>query len=325
MDQIHHHFSGPISVLGANYQSHYVPAEKPYAVYDYVYEGPLPAVAQLIGTMLTGKVNGEGNMVFKGKAVYRMPNKDFMMDCDHCFIPEDMGELKGEPVLLGFVGDTIGMDKVVDAIYMEQEYADETDIKRLIDNASTAGLKVDLGENCNMQSVTGQFDVAPGEYKKREYFLAVKDEIALRVKIYSDGKSESPYIALSKMWHQIESWKEVGVTFDKIEMIPHEAYYQDQADELLELAKLYGKTKKRETQEILLNQLLRCVERIGKGRCLYEEYVMGMKDPEFDFFNNFEKDLQAAIDSGFASRDGDIIQFSPEVVRMASWKWVWKP
>jgi hypothetical protein len=52
---------------------------------------------------------------------------------------------------------------------------------------------------------------------------------------------------------------------------------------------------------------------------------MGMKDPEFDFFNNFEKDLQAAIDSGFASRDGDIIQFSPEVVRMASWKWVWKP
>ena len=36
MDQIHHHFSGPISVLGANYQSHYVPAEKPYAVYDYM-------------------------------------------------------------------------------------------------------------------------------------------------------------------------------------------------------------------------------------------------------------------------------------------------
>jgi hypothetical protein len=176
-----------------------------------------------------------------------------------------------------------------------------------------------------MQSVTGQFDVAPGEYKKREYFLAVKDEIALRVKIYSDGKSESPYIALSKMWHQIESWQEVGVTFDKIEMIPHEAYYQDQADELLELAKLYGETEKRETQEILLYKLLRCVERIGKGRCLYEEYVMGMKDPEFDFFNNFEKDLQAAIDSGFASRDGDIIQFSPEVVRMASWKWVWKP
>ena len=91
------------------------------------------------------------------------------------------------------------------------------------------------------------------------------------------------------------------------------------------MAKLYGETEKRETQEILLYKLLRCVERIGKGRCLYEEYVMGMKDPEFDFFNNFEKDLQAAIDSGFASRDGDIIQFSPEVVRMASWKWVWKP
>ena len=30
MDQIHNHYSGPITVQGANYQSHYVPAEKPF-------------------------------------------------------------------------------------------------------------------------------------------------------------------------------------------------------------------------------------------------------------------------------------------------------
>lgn len=93
MEQIHNHYSGPITVQGANYQSHYVPAEKPYAVYAFVWEGPIAEIAQLIGTMLVGKVNEEGNMVFDGKAVYRMVDKNGMLDFQHCFIPEDMGEL----------------------------------------------------------------------------------------------------------------------------------------------------------------------------------------------------------------------------------------
>lgn len=324
MDQIHHHYSGPITVQGANYQSHYVPAEKPYAVYYYVWDGPTPAVAQLIGTMLTGKVNEEDKMVFEGKAVYRMPDKHCMLDFEHCFIPEDMGELECDPVHLGFVGDTIGMKMVVEAIHMEQEYADETYVKRFIDNATLAGLKVDMGQNFNMQSVTGQLDFKPGDHSKLDYFLAVKDEIALWIKIYSEGKSESPYNVLHTLWRQIESWQEVGVTFESIKMQSKSADYQDQVDELLELAKLYGETRKKETQAVLLFQFLRCVEKIGKGRCLYHEYVKGMKELENSFYKYFDDDLQAAIDSGFASRDGDIIQFSPEVERMALWKWVWK-
>lgn len=325
MDQIHHHYSGPITVQGANYQSHYVPAEKPYAVYDYVWEGPSPAVAQLIGTMLTGKVNEEDKMVFEGKAVYRMPDKHYMLDFEHCFIPEDMGELECDPVFLGFIGDTIGMNKVVEAIHMEQEYSEESNVKRFINNATLAGLKVDMGEKFNMQSVTGILDFKPGDHKKFDYFLGVKDEIALWIKIYSEGKSESPYKVLPTLWHQIESWQEVGVTFESIKMQSKSAEYQDQVDELLELAKLYNETEKKETQTVLLYTLLQGVERIGKGRCVYEEYVKGMKDPDFDFINTYDDDLQAAIDSGFVTRDGDIIQFSPEVERMALWKWVWKP
>ena len=45
MEQIHNHYSGPITVQGANYQSHYVPAEKPYAVYAFVWEGPIAEIA----------------------------------------------------------------------------------------------------------------------------------------------------------------------------------------------------------------------------------------------------------------------------------------
>lgn len=50
MDQIHNHYHGPITVQGANFQSHYVPAEKPYAVYVYVWEGPTAAHARLMSS-----------------------------------------------------------------------------------------------------------------------------------------------------------------------------------------------------------------------------------------------------------------------------------
>ena len=80
MDKMQNFYSGPISVQGANYQSHYVPAEKPYAVYAYVMEGPFPAIAQLIGTMLTGKVNDKGKIEYKGKSVYRIPTRKEMME-----------------------------------------------------------------------------------------------------------------------------------------------------------------------------------------------------------------------------------------------------
>ena len=74
MNQIHNNYSGPITVKGTNHQSHYVPAEKPYAVYAYCWEGPTMAIAQLIGTMLTGNVDNDGKMKFDGKAVSRMPS-----------------------------------------------------------------------------------------------------------------------------------------------------------------------------------------------------------------------------------------------------------
>lgn len=76
MNQTNNQFSG--------FQSHYVPAEKPYAVYAYAWEGPTAAIAQLIGTMLVGKVNDDGKIEFEGKAVYRMPQKH-MLDFDHCY------------------------------------------------------------------------------------------------------------------------------------------------------------------------------------------------------------------------------------------------
>ena len=309
MEQIHNHYSGPITVQGANYQSHYVPAEKPYAVYAFVWEGPIAEIAQLIGTMLVGKVNEEGNMVFDGKAVYRMVDKNGMLDFQHCFIPEDMGELQNDPIHLGFVGDT-----------------DDIHVKRFFDNIQMAGLKVELGDDLKMQEVTGCIDVGINhDNGKREFFLGAKDEIALRVKIgNTDDKSEKSINAVSSLWYQIKNWQEVGVTFERIKMKDGDTKYQKMVDELVELAKLYGEYEKKQTSDSQLYNLLNCRDIIGKNRCFYDDFVMGMKKIYWDSYSDYDEDLQEAVSAGLVSREGNIIQFSSDLERMVTWQWKWK-
>lgn len=326
MEQIHNHYSGPITVQGANYQSHYVPAEKPYAVYAFVWDGPIAEIAQLIGTMLVGKVNEEGNMVFDGKPVYRMLDKSGMLDFQHCFIPEDMGELQNDPIHLGFVGDTIGRNKLVDVVWMGQSDADDIHVKRFFDNIQMAGLKVELGDDLKMQEVTGCIDVGINhDNGKREFFLGAKDEIALRVKIWnSDDISENSINAVSSLWSQIKNWQKVGISFERIVMKNGDTQYQNMVDKLVELAYLYGEYEKKQTSDNQLYHLLNCRDIIGKNRCFYDDFVMGMKKIHWDSYSGYDKDLQEAVSAGLVSREGNIIQFSSDLERMLTWQWKWK-
>ena len=326
MEQIHNHYSGPITVQGANYQSHYVPAEKPYAVYAFVWEGPIAEIAQLIGTMLVGKVNEEGNMVFDGKAVYRMVDKHRMLDFQHCFIPEDMGELENDPIHLGFVGDTVGRNELVNVVWMGLKDADDIHVKRFFDNIQMAGLKVELGDDLKMQEVTGCIDVGINhDNGKREFFLEAKDEIALRVKIWnSDDISENSINAVSSLWSQIKNWQKVGISFERIVMKNGDAKYQNMVDKLVKLAYLYGEYEKKQTSDGQLYNLLNCRDIIGKNRCFYDDFVMGMKKIHWDSYSGYDEDLQEAVSAGLVSREGNIIQFSSDLERMVTWQWKWK-
>lgn len=325
MDKIQNLYSGPVTVQGANIQSHYVPAEKPYAVYAYVWEGPQAAIAQLIGNILVGKVDEKGNIKFHNKAVYRMPQKS-MLDFDHCFVPHDMADMENDPIHIGFVGDTVGKDTLVGVIRMVQKFTESNSVVSFFNDMKRAGLNVEIGEESKMNEVTGfiesEYDDVQDNYY---YFLSAKKEIALRATIWtSDRESEKPYNVLSDLWKQINGWQEVGVTFEQIKMNAKVADYQDQVDELLNLARLYGECEKKQEDEIQVHKLLMCLDTIGKAKCNYKEYVKGMKKTWFSDYKGYDDDLESAIKQGFASRDGDIIQFSPEFERMASWKWVWK-
>lgn len=323
MNQIHNNYSGPITVKGANYQSHYVPAEKPYAVYAYCWEGPTMAIAQLIGTMLTGNVDNDGKMKFDGKAVYRMPCTS-MLDFKHCFIPEDMGPLVGTPIHLGFVGDTVGMDTLLKVITMELKYSTSLGVEDLIDNMRLAGLNVKLDNEYKLQDVTGCINIdviIELDSRTSYYVIAVEEGIALRIKLCEDGKNEKPQNVMCSLWAQIKNWKKIGVTFEHIHMTDKYADYQNQVDELLELTKLYGKYAKM-GDDYLLYKLLSCLVIIGKGSCFYDDFVMAMKKVIFDY-DGYDKDLQMGIKLGYVSRDGNIIKFLPDLERMANWKWKW--
>lgn len=326
MDQIHNHFTDSTIVQGANFQSHFIPAEKPYAVYSITWDGPTASIAQHIGTMLVGTVNDEGKLLFEGKAVYRMPGKQ-MLDFEHCFIPDDMGELVGDPYQLGFVGDTVGKEELVNVAWRALREAEYDNVDSLLENMQMAGLKVNLDKEYKIQDVKGFFDREYNNKKKKnDYFLCVNEEIAIRVKVWnSDGKSETAYRIITTLRKQMKKWQGLKVSFERIVMKDSNEFYQKQVDELLEMAKIFDKYEKLDTKDYLLYYLFDCRDIIGTGRFFYEDYKKAMKKLHLSSYSNYDKDLQWAIDAGLVTREGNIIQLSPEVERIASWKWEWKP
>ena len=129
---------------------------------------------------------------------------------------------------------------------------------------------------------------------------------------------------MSNLWYQIKKWQEVGATVESIKMKDGDADYQNLVDELVELAKLYGEYEKKQTSNGQLYKLLKCRDVIGTGRCLYDDFVMGLKKFYWDSYSDYDEDLEEAISAGLVSREGNIIQFTPDLERMATWQWKWK-
>lgn len=315
-----------MTIQGINIQSHYIPAEKPYAVYAFVWEGPIMAIAQLIGTMLVGKADEEGRVKFDGKAVYRMPEKRDMLDFQHCFVSGDTGVIENDPILLGFAGDVVGKDELVKAVRMELRDTDSQGIGSLLESMKLAGLKVQLGDECKMQDVSGGYFDGEYDHHTKGYnrFVVLADDIALRVKVWDcEGKSTSPRYVFSTLSSQMTEWERVGVTFERIRMSEKDADYQEQVDAMLELTRLYSKYEQKQGRRSQLFYLLSCREYIGTGRFLYDDFVMGMKKAWYDDFDRYDEDLEWAIGVGLIQREGNIIQFLPDLERMATWQWHW--
>ena len=300
--------------------SHYVPAEKPYAVYAFVRDNATTSIAQLIGTMLVGKQDEKGEIEFDGKAVYRMPSQRRMLDFEHCFIPDYMGKITNYPILLGFQGDTVGLEDLAKVIWMDLcDGEGETLPSHVAECMRMAGLNLEIPATTEPGMLAGSFDEG---YKEPDYFLAVSEGAPIRVQIWrSEGKSEAARYAINSLYYQIKGWQDMGVRIDGIKMSDEDEKYQPQVDELLELAQWYGRNLDDESK---LFMLLSCCEVLGTGRCLYDDYMKAMYKVHYDRYENMDTDLEWAVEKGFIHREGNILQFSPDIERAASWKWEWK-
>lgn len=324
MEQVTNHYHGSVTIEGSSAQSHYVPAEKPYAVYAYVWEGPNTAIAQLIGTMLVGKPDKEGNLEFDGKAVYRMPSNS-MLDFAHCFIPKDMGELEIDEIHLGFVGDTVGLEAVatvkrIDLVSADNRYSPES----IVSDMRCAGLKVEMPERTEFHTVDCDFSSCYDDhYKSNDYYLDVAEQAPIRVKIWeANGKKSSKgYCVFGSLQDQLEDWKKIGVFVFGLKTKGGDAFYQQQLDEIWELTKVYAGY---EDDDFHLDHLLRSRDTLGTGRCFYDDFINATKKAMYSDYQKADQDLQWAIGNGLATREGNIIQFSADVERMAEWQWHWK-
>ena len=241
------------------------------------------------------------------------------------FIPEDMGPIENEVLFLGFEGDTLHLEDVANVVWMDRHDADGLwRPVEIVESLQLAGMNVEIAENNELGMLSGFLDT---EYHRNtdscDYFLAVKKGAPVRVKVWEDGKSASAKAAISRMWHLIKLWQDIGVTFDGLTMCHDDVVYQEQVDELMELARMYGQYRN-EDDGYGLFSLLACREVLGTGRCFYDDYVKAMYKGMYDDYKHAERDLEWAVQNGLANRDGNVIQFSPEFERIASWKWILK-
>ena len=187
-----------------------------------------------------------------------------------------------------------------------------------------AGLKVEMPERTEFHTVDCDFSPEHKScYKRNDYYLDVEEGAPIRVKIWlaSSNKSNKGYRVFGSLQSQLEDWQKVGVFVFGLKTKGGDAFYQQQLDELWALTRVYDGY---EDDDRHLRRLLRYRDTLGTGRCFYDDFISAVKKVNWDDYEGGDEDLQWAIGKRLVTRDGNIIQFSADVERIAEWQWRWK-
>ena len=297
------------------FQSQFVPAEKPYNVYCFVWEGPYTAVAQLIGTMITGTIDENGIVKYTTNGVFRFPSNR-MLAFDHCFIEGHSGVLITDLIhQLGHVGDTVGLEALCEVSWMDQRDSDDCCyLKYLINMIKESGLTLDLD--------VSKLRVQKGSIK-REYLsemernvpcLVIHDQIALLVNLAATKSA-----IISKLARKLQDLEEIGIRDFRVQM--EDATQQACYDELIEVTKLYIShyEKPEGTRHCDILILLMAREAIGTNQCTPDEFCSVLSKDHY-----LPQEIEDYIESGLKNRlitqDGDVIRFCDDIERMISWE-----
>lgn len=335
-EKTENNYYGSVTVQGASMQGIFVPAIQPYAVYAFVWEGSCRAIAQLIGTLVRSEVMDNGKQKYETNAVYRIPSRR-MLDFEHCFIAEQTGEINCDPELIGFTGEKVSRDAVINVAKLFQSWDyDRMDLGRIIDGMTLAGLQVDMGEKGNMPEVEGSVEWLYVCGNRRSLYLTVSDRLAIGVMLqrWDGSKKECVEVAdvLNDLYGQIKIWKKEGISFDRIRLTAKEDHTfdsekenqmlserQEKIDELIKLCKTYGEWDEKD-EKFHLHSIIKCCTKLNASRCLYDDFKMAMQSVMWEDYSGVDRDLQWGIEMGLLSREGNIIEFTNVLMQMATWK-----
>lgn len=304
------------SQQNGSFQSQFIPAEKPYNVYALVWEGENTAVAQLIGTMVTGTMDDKGNVKYTNNAVYRFPSSN-MLAFEHCFIENHTGNITtDETRQLGRVGDTVGMEALSQVSWIEQyEANDDYRLDYLVKLIKEAGLTLEI-DTSKLRVQEGRIINRYVErLEKSEPCLEIHDQVALFA-ILSENKAE----VISNVAEKLRELAGIGI--DKFEARMEDDRQQSCYDKLMEASKLFNSHYREPDNSIIysdIKYLLMAREMVGKCTCTIEE-LLAVLSKRPSTLDESEKHIQSGIDNKLIIQDGDVIRFCDDIERIISWE-----
>lgn len=302
------------------FQSQFVPAEKPYNVYALVWGAENPAVAQLIGTMVTGTMDDKGNVKYTSNAVYRFPNGN-MLSFEHCFIADHTDTITTtDTYQLGRVGDKVGIEALGQVSWLNQyEANDDIRLDYFVKLIKEAGLILEIDTSILREQKGRIINRYVEHLEREEPCLEIHDQIALFA-ILSEKKAE----VISNVAEKLRELAGVGI--DHFEAQMEDDRQQSCYDKLMEASKLFNSHYRNPGNSIIysdIEYLLMAREMVGKTTCAKEELIAVLsKKPSTR--DESEKHIQSGIDNKLIIQDGEVIQFCDDIERMISWEPVFR-
>jgi hypothetical protein len=298
-----------------SFQSQFVPAEKPYTVYAFVWGGENTTVAQLIGTMVTGTIDEKGNVKYTTNAVYRCPS-DRMLAFEHCFIEGHTDEITtNDTYLLGRVGDTVGMEALSQVSWLEQyEANDDFILNYSVKLIKAAGLTLEI-DTSKLRIQKGRIiDRYTKHLDESVPCLEIHDQIALFANL-GEKKAE----VISEVARKLRELAEIGI--DQFQAQMEDESQQACYDGLMEVTKIFNSHYRKPDNAVYsdIKVFLVAREYVGRNTCTKEELLAALSK-KLGTEKESEDYIQSGIENKLIINDGDIIRFCDDIERMMSWE-----
>lgn len=308
---------------GTGFQSHFVPAEKPYAVYGFTLWEKYRA-AQHIGTIIIAKRDDKG-MRYDNKPVWRIPEKDRRWSFD-AYV--DDGHIESDVNFVAMQGSSVGYDCLLEQLEEARCFDEDLDPNAIVASLREAGVGIDVSEEIkerNFRDMEWRIDYAPlrwdgNRQKEGRYYLCVNGNAVMWVRIDDD-----PCDVLARMSGTLRNWRKLGMGEFSIKMDACDEGYQTMIDELMCVADMYGALidKEENLRRFSLRMVVKVCRKLGVRKCMQDDILTAMCSVDEDYSAEDAEQMTAhLVELGVAERRGNVVEFSEDFYRIISWKFV---